>query len=295
MTTATRATVVFRLAGPMQAWPTGPNRAITATGDHPTRAGMIGFIANALGRDYADPIDDLVAASWAVRADRPGSLATDFHTAGAGVMPLLPGNALDGRLRKIIARTPEGEIPTLKDGQYAAPRGVKPGSDGTLTGSDGNPALLVDHYLADAVFTAAVTCPTDLADQIAAALTAPARILFLGRRAYPTTGTLLVTTTDHTAPVDALKQTPADPDATPGPWTVWTDTPIDRSRHVLVNDQPDGPISARRWRTRLEWSTTIEPPTPIPSDSDTTDTDATDVDTTIANLDFFNEPEDHTR
>lgn len=75
------ATLLLRFDGPMQAW------GVAAFNDRPvmpfpTKSGIVGLLANALGRDRVDSIDDLVRLFMAVRADEAGSPMTDFQTAG---------------------------------------------------------------------------------------------------------------------------------------------------------------------------------------------------------------------
>ncbi|MGV7852732.1 type I-E CRISPR-associated protein Cas5/CasD, partial [Mycobacterium kansasii] len=68
---------------------------------------------------------------------------------------------------------------------YAPPRDISEGANGALTSAKGNPSITADHYLADANFLVAVQGPdVNLLHRIAAALAAPARSLFLGRKAY---------------------------------------------------------------------------------------------------------------
>lgn len=293
MTTTTNleptATVVFRIAGPMQAWPTRPGRAIKSTSDHPTRSGMIGLVANALGWDYHDDLAPLTNAAWAVRADRPGIVETDFHTAGAGTMPLLPGNALDLRLGKIIhAAAKRDQTPILTEGDYVPPR-IDLDADGNPAPKPGNAAVLVDEYLADAVFTAAVTCPPALAQRIHTALTCPARLLHLGRRAYPATGQIALDLIDDPATTAAavLHTYRLDEDHQPGPWRIWADTPIPGAdqRH-LVADDITGTFADRRHRKRMEWSILTPDPDPTAIDPDHPDETAESGDR-VDDLDFF--------
>ena len=76
--------VVMLLTGPLQSWG-GPAPGVyeRPTESMPSLSGVIGMVANALGRRRIDPIDDLAAgARLAVRADRPGTLVEDYHTLG---------------------------------------------------------------------------------------------------------------------------------------------------------------------------------------------------------------------
>jgi CRISPR system Cascade subunit CasD len=75
----------------MQSWGTRSRFQERDTERTPTKSGVIGVLASALGRDRDQPIDDLAALDFAVRADREGTLRRDYHTvldvaqAGGGV------------------------------------------------------------------------------------------------------------------------------------------------------------------------------------------------------------------
>lgn len=74
-------TLLLRLAGPLQSWGDGSKFEIRLTENEPTKSGVIGMIAAALGRRRDEPIDDLASMKFGVRVDRPGVLLRDFHTA----------------------------------------------------------------------------------------------------------------------------------------------------------------------------------------------------------------------
>lgn len=154
--------LVLRLAGPMQSWggPSEFNRR--ATLGEPTKSGIIGMLAAALGRRRADPIEDLLTLRLGVRTDQPGSLLRDYHTASdqAG-QPLLSA-------------------------QVNAKGRQRPTSPPKFT------HVTQRYYLQDAVFVAAVGGPADLLTGLAAALRRPEFPLFLGRRSCPPTQPLLV-------------------------------------------------------------------------------------------------------
>lgn len=85
------ATLLLRLAGPLQAWGASSRFSVRSTRRAPTKSGVIGLIAAAQGRRRSDPIEDLLDLQIAVRVDQPGSLLRDFQTAvnAAGkAMPL---------------------------------------------------------------------------------------------------------------------------------------------------------------------------------------------------------------
>ena len=76
--------VVMLLTGPLQSWG-GPAPGIYERGTEsmPSLSGIVGMVANALGRERTDPIDDLAdGAQLHVRADRPGTSVEDYHTLG---------------------------------------------------------------------------------------------------------------------------------------------------------------------------------------------------------------------
>ena len=86
------AVLLLRLAGPMQAWGVKSRFTVRATELAPTRSGVVGMLASAVGRRRTDPIEDLLALRFGVRKDQPGTVIRDFHTArtldGRESMPL---------------------------------------------------------------------------------------------------------------------------------------------------------------------------------------------------------------
>ena len=151
--------VVLLLTAPLQSWG-GPAAGIYERGTEsmPSLSGVIGVIANALGRKRTDSIKDLAAgAQLAVRADRSGVATADYHTVGT------PGryaiNAEGKHLRN--------SIPTKR------------------------------WYLQDAAFLAVYTPPPDgmSAGKVVDALRSPARPLYLGRRSCPPSERIHICTT----------------------------------------------------------------------------------------------------
>ena len=139
--------VIMLLTGPLQSWG-GPAPGVyeRPTEAMPSLSGVVGIIANALGRKRTDPIGDIAAgASLAVRADRPGVLVNDFHTIGT------PGRYA---LVADSAKQSKNPVPTRR------------------------------RYLADAAFLAVYTPPPHgkPAAEVLDALLNPFRPLYLGRR-----------------------------------------------------------------------------------------------------------------
>lgn len=65
----------------MQAWGTRSRFDDRDTEAEPSKSGVLGLCAAALGIDRADPIDHLAALQFGVRVDREGIVRTDYHTA----------------------------------------------------------------------------------------------------------------------------------------------------------------------------------------------------------------------
>ncbi|SLM90299.1 type I-E CRISPR-associated protein Cas5/CasD [Brachybacterium nesterenkovii] len=75
------ASLLLLFRGPMQSWGDESRFSVRATGPHPTKSGVIGLVAAALGRRRTDPIEDLARLRFAVRIDQSGSLLRDYQTA----------------------------------------------------------------------------------------------------------------------------------------------------------------------------------------------------------------------
>lgn len=75
------STVLLRLQAPLQSWGVDSRYDLRATRPEPTKSGVVGLIAAALGRDREDDISDLAAMRFGVRCDRPGRVIRDYHTA----------------------------------------------------------------------------------------------------------------------------------------------------------------------------------------------------------------------
>lgn len=73
------STLLLRLAAPMQAWGTDSKFNRRMTGREPSKSGVVGLIAAALGRRRTEDINDLRALCFGVRIDQPGSLVRDYH------------------------------------------------------------------------------------------------------------------------------------------------------------------------------------------------------------------------
>lgn len=73
------STLLLRFAGPMQAWGADSRFDVCRTNREPTKSGVIGLLAAALGWRRDALLDDLEALQFGVRVDREGVLLRDFH------------------------------------------------------------------------------------------------------------------------------------------------------------------------------------------------------------------------
>jgi CRISPR system Cascade subunit CasD len=154
--------LVLRLAGPLQSWGLRGQFNHRDTDIEPTKSGVLGLLAAALGRRRADPIEDLLGLRLGVRTDQPGSLLRDYHTVSDYRGGPLPSAAVNAK-------------------------GVqKPTAPAKYT------HVTHRYYLQDAVFVAALTGPAALLTSLAHAVRHPAFPLALGRRACVPTQPLLV-------------------------------------------------------------------------------------------------------
>ena len=74
------STLLLRFAGPLQAWGADSRFDVRRTNREPTKSGVIGLIASALGLRRGAPLDELNRLYFGVRVDREGVLLRDLHT-----------------------------------------------------------------------------------------------------------------------------------------------------------------------------------------------------------------------
>jgi CRISPR system Cascade subunit CasD len=139
-------TVLLRLEGALQAWATQSRFSIRDTDREPSKSGVLGLVAAALGmaRDDDVRLAALARLELVVRIDRPGALLHDYQTAGGG---RFRGND------KYLVHGAKDCVPTHR------------------------------YLLQDASFLAGIGGDDGLVDEITGALAAPRWPLFLGRRA----------------------------------------------------------------------------------------------------------------
>jgi CRISPR system Cascade subunit CasD len=80
----------------MQAWGTEAKWEVRDAGREPSKSGVVGILAAALGRSRAEPVDDLAHLRMGVRVEREGVLKKDFQTA-------MDVSVLTGGRRQIVS------------------------------------------------------------------------------------------------------------------------------------------------------------------------------------------------
>jgi len=143
-------TLLLRLEGPLQSWGERARWSIRDTAPEPTKSGVIGLLACALGwSEDADLRRLSHAVHMGVRCDRPGVLMTDYHTVSGGVM------SADGKV-KINSNTHEPET-----------------------------VVSQRTYLCDASFLVAIQAHEEWISRLAAAVQNPVWPVYLGRKSCP--------------------------------------------------------------------------------------------------------------
>ena len=174
-------TIFLRLEGPLQSWGERGRWSVRDTAPHPTKSGIIGLIACALGYREDEQIRPLSQKNrLGIRVDAPGTLITDYHTIGGGYdHPALL--TAQGKPKK----TPAGEPHT------------------ELSNRD---------YLCEASFLAVLQIrnPADgeLIERMAHALQNPVWPLFLGRKACLPSQPIFVGVGDYETLGQALQAQP---------------------------------------------------------------------------------------
>lgn len=234
-------TLLLRLGGAMQSWGTTSRFDQRDTGKEPSKSGVIGLLAAALGIDRENWTDlkPLTRLSMGVRHDRAGIPKYDYQTVGQGTEEIVDsvGN-VQIRSRMILA-----------NGKY--PSGDKLG-EGVQS---------YRHYLADAAFLVALEGEDrSLLERTHAALRNPVWPLALGRKSYVPSESIWIENGLQDAPLrDVLIR---------WPWLCairrWEDPPekllisfeSEDGSGALKMDQPLSSFAERRFGARFvrsEW------------------------------------------
>ena len=145
-----KRTLLLRIAAPMQSWGVAGKFEQRTTAAEPTKSGVLGMLAAALGRKRNEDITDLAELDFGVRIDQGGKLIRDYQT-----------------------------VKYIRD-NFEKPYGTHV--------DQGKCQLTERFYLADAVFLVALEGEAELIEQLNEAVQSPMYPLFLGRRSCPPTG-----------------------------------------------------------------------------------------------------------
>ena len=74
------STLLLRMSAPLQEWGYESKFETRRTSREPTKSGVIGLLASALGRSRDESVQDLNELSFGVRVDHEGELLHDYHT-----------------------------------------------------------------------------------------------------------------------------------------------------------------------------------------------------------------------
>ena len=161
--------IILRFTGPMQSWGINSRWNFRDTSSEPTKSGIIGLLACALGYKTLDlKIEKELDKNLKVglRIDRPGIVTTDFHTVSG--------------------------LHTIATGK-----------------SKVHTELSYRSYIEDASFLIVVTGPLTLLKKIEHALKKPKWPIYLGRKScIPTQPILEILTQEYSSLKEALKTIP---------------------------------------------------------------------------------------
>jgi len=217
-------TLLLRLMGPMQSWGTTSRFDQRDTGKEPSKSGVIGLIAAAMGieRENWTHLKPLTHLVMGVRHDRPGVPKYDYQTAGCAATDTI----------------------IQADG--------KPAKSGVVSQRD---------YLADAAFLAGLECEDrSLLERIYAALQNPVWTLALGRKSYVPSEPIRIENGLQDMPLrEALAQWPwisSTRKWEKPPEQLLVSFESNEGSGVLKMDQPLSSFAERRFGTRFvrsEW------------------------------------------
>ncbi|MFI8816048.1 MULTISPECIES: type I-E CRISPR-associated protein Cas5/CasD [unclassified Streptomyces] len=279
--------LLLRLAGPLQSWGVASRFAPRRDShDCPTKSAVAGMCAAALGLPRDMPLEEpmsspgsgeprrtalgeLARTVFAVRADHPGVPVRDYHTVGAGTYPLRPRDIITDHRRaaavsaSLDTAAGDGFGHHRLTGWYGAPKKIAadPLSGALVSGELNRSALITERwYLADATFLVALQ-HDDAAflESVGEALEHPKRLLWLGRKSCPPSGTLFLKVFPGDAEM-AFRAHPLlpGPDGIedPGRWPwAWFQVPPSERGATPVRDQPLSfdslrPEHTKRWEAR---------------------------------------------
>jgi CRISPR system Cascade subunit CasD len=169
-------TLFLRLEGPLQSWGERSWWRERDTALEPTKSGVVGLLACAIGLRLDEDIRQLSQqVKMGVRIDQPGTLLEDYHTVGGGY-----------------------DMPQLLQ------------ADGDLKGKlhQAHTELTYRSHLCDASFLVAIQSDPATIDRLAQAVQNPHWVIFLGRKACIPSRPLFEGVDDYPSIETALKAWP---------------------------------------------------------------------------------------
>lgn len=213
--------LVLRLEGALQSWGDGSKWDDRDSTSMPSKSGIVGLLACAMGLEREDPeiaaMSDAISVT--VRADRPGTKTVDFQT-----VTTLPGYHLQ------------------------TVNGTKRSSGDTI--------ISKRTYLQDASFLVVIATDTRWHDRIAAALKAPKWCVYLGRKnCVPSRPVLECEAPEEQDPRKLIRTYPAAERAV-YPMTFETDAPLSQAASYTRPDERKP--GYRSFERRTVWRGIIE-------------------------------------
>lgn len=250
MTASTDTSVLLlRLAGPLQSWGESSKFNRRETRTEPTKSGVVGLLAAALGLERGADLSALTELTMGVRTDQSGTLLRDYHTVS------------DYRGR-----------PLKQSGVNA--KGIQ-----KLTAPAKYTHITQRYYLQDAVFLVGLAGQSDTIGELASAVKRPVFPLALGRRSCPPTHPILAGT-PATELMAALSSHPwqaseaARGDYLRGTRPAFVHLPVTIDDPAGGETRQDVPVSFglhdRRYRQRRVRHTTVQIPTGFPEPAEKT-------------------------
>ena len=214
----TKALLILRLEGALQAWGEMSKWDFRDSADFPTKSGIVGLLGCALGLERGDAaLRELSEAiTVAVRADRPGLRTVDFQTVTGDPLCNAEGKPKSG----------------------------------------GNTIISRRAYLQDACFTVFIETDAELRERLAAALSAPKWTLYLGRKnCVPSRPVLDAVCPDYASLEEAVRRyPPAERASLPMQYESESDTPA-LSSYQRPDRLADG---KRAFALRPVWRGTVK-------------------------------------
>lgn len=168
-------TLFLRLEGPMQSWGERARWSVRDTAPEPTKSGVVGLLACALGINEDSALHDLSRQlRMGVRCDQPGSRLVDYHTVVGGVM------SAEGKVKKNAATKEPETVVSWRS------------------------------YLCDASFLVALQADPPTIEQLTCAIQSPRWPIFLGRKSCPPSIPPFIRVGDFVALTEALEAVPIE-------------------------------------------------------------------------------------